>query len=478
MLTLYSQTVLPRIIPIHDNQDLMDKPPINQNKGKRKTQESEQEDEDIKKRKLNRNNGKISEEDTSIYEEALETSIKTPQKISVQLEMDNDELYRKITEKSEADKKELKDVIQHTVKISEEKITKEFKNDIRESETKITTRVDTVQKDISEMKERQHKQEENVNKLAEHQNEIIKRLEYLEKGEKTKNHKNNGKLTSWQERLKEQVDMTRKKIAIFGIPDDEDSIFIRNIANELKLTQDIKEEMKNSIITFIQDKRPTKGPKPPNSRLFHMTTTGYNSRQAILMATKNKPRGLRFDHVIPHPFKIGHNKQKPVVWQLRNGMGLSVQHEIHGYTSIIYINEKDSKTDRRRFSEFVPVDKQAKPKLSPESMETNTEDNDDDKPTIAYNENKQICEELSAIIFWTAITDIQQDEQKMIKLETILNVEDYAKISTDTVHAKHLTRLVFNSKEDAIEIYNKYNKEIKATKWDWSIFDNTKFNMI
>ena len=452
----------------------MDKQPISQKKGKRKINETaqEKEDEDIKKQKLD---SKISdyffskktplEEDTSIYEEALESSVQSPQKTAVQQEMDNEQLYRMLTEKIEA---------------AQDSIKTELKSDIRESETKITTKVETIQKDVSEMKEKQLKQEENVNKLTAHQDEISKRLEYLEneKGEKTKNSKNNGQLTSWQESLTEQVDMTRKKIAIFGIPEGEDSLYIRCAANEIKLAPDIKDEMKNSVLTFIHDKRPTKGTKQPKTRLFHMTITGYTSRQAIIMATKNKPRGLRFDIVIPHAFKIGYNKQKPVVWQLRNGMNLSVQHEIHGYTSIIYINEKNSESPRRRFSEFVPADKQAKPKLSPENMDTNVEDNDEDKPNIAYNENKQICENLSAMIFWTATTDTDSDDQKMTMLEAVLDTEDYAKISKDqTVHAKHLTRLVFNSKENAMETYTKYNKDIKAKKWDWSIFDGSKFNM-
>ena len=56
--------------------------PTTQKKGKRKSHGSEQEDEDFKKRKLTQNLCKIAEEDTSIYEEALETSIKTPQKTS------------------------------------------------------------------------------------------------------------------------------------------------------------------------------------------------------------------------------------------------------------------------------------------------------------------------------------------------------------------------------------------------------------
>ena len=159
----------------------MDKQPISQKKGKRKINETaqEKEDEDIKKQKLD---SKISdyffskktplEEDTSIYEEALESSVQSPQKTAVQQEMDNDQLYRMLTERIEA---------------AQDSIKTELKSDIRESETKITTKVETIQKDVSEMKEKQLKQEENVNKLTAYQDEISKRLEYLqnEKREKT-----------------------------------------------------------------------------------------------------------------------------------------------------------------------------------------------------------------------------------------------------------------------------------------------------
>ena len=443
--------------------------PTTQKKGKRKSLGSEQEDEDFKKRKLTQNLCKIAEEDTSIYEEALETSIKTPQKTSVQSEMDNDELYRRIRETSEADKKEIKDVI----KISEEQI----KNDIRETETKITTRVDTIQKDISEMKEKQQKQEENVNKLGEHQNEIIKRLEYLEKGEKTKNHKNTGKLSAWQERLREQVDMTRKKLAIYGIPDTEDTIYIRNVANDLKLTHDIKEEMKNSTITFIQDKRPTKGPKEPNSRLFHMTTSGLNARSAILMAAKHKPGGLRFDKVIPHPFKIGYNKQKALIWIIRSAIIMSAQLEIHGHTSIIFIKEKENST-RRIFSEFTPAEKNIKTILNANNMETNVDNKDEDKPTIAYHENKAICDNLSSIIIITGFEIVLEDEHKMLEIKTLLSPEDYPKI-IESSHTKYQTKITFESKVIALEIYNKYTADPKKPKkWEWSTFQQEDFKMI
>ena len=44
---------------------------------------------------------------------------------------------------------------------------------------------------------------------------------------------------------------------------------------------------------------------------------------------KNRPGNMRWDIVIPKEMKAGHNIQRALVWQIRIGLKLSVQQEIH-----------------------------------------------------------------------------------------------------------------------------------------------------
>ena len=373
---------------------------------------------------------------------------------------------------------DLKESIISSIRKGAEEDKMEVKATISDVKTRVTARVDIIQKDVAEMKTKQTRQEQDVKIISDNQTQIIKRLDNLEQEERPKYNSKGENISAWHEHLREQVTLTFKKIAIFGLPDDQDTIYIRNQANEMKLTQDMKDEMKNNPIQFIPDKRTSKGIKSTNSRLYHMTTSGLNARSAILMAAKHKPGGLRFDKVIPHPFKVGYNKQKSLVWIIRNGISMSAQLEIHGHTSIIFINEKETTAKRRIFSEFTPADKNVKNKLNANSMETNIDNTDEDKPTIAYYENRTICDNLAAIIICTGFEVVLQDEHKMQEIERLLSPEDYNKI-TESAHTKYQTRITFESKETALEIYNKYTVDPKKPKkWEWSIFQQEKFKMV
>ena len=348
---------------------------------------------------------------------------------------------------------------------------------ITDVEARVTERVDIIQKEVSEMKEKQTRQEQDTKILGENQTKIIKRLDDLEQGDRTKYNSRGEKTSPWHEHLREQVSLTFKKIAIFGLPDDKDTIYIRNQANDMKLSQEMKDEMKNNPIHFITDKRTTRGTKTTNSRLYHMTTSGLTARSAILMAAKHRPGGLRFDKVIPHPFKIGYNKQKALIWIIRSAIIMSAQLEIHGHTSIIFIKEKENST-RRIFSEFTPAEKNIKTILNANNMETNVDNKDEDKPTIAYHENKAICDNLSSIIIITGFEIVLEDEHKMLEIKTLLSPEDYPKI-IESSHTKYQTRITFESKVIALEIYNKYTADPKKPKkWEWSTFQQEDFKMI
>ena len=113
----------------------------------------------------------------------------------------------------------------------------------------------------------------------------------------------------------------------------------------------------------------------------------------------------------------------------------------------LYINEKKNTANRRTFSEYTPVDKHAKTRLNADNMETNMDDKDENKPTIAFNENKKICDDLASIIFWTGFKEVLQNKHKMIELEKLLSTEDYNKINNNTVHTKHQTRIILTPKK-------------------------------
>ena len=111
-------------------------------------------------------------------------------------------------------------------------------------------------------------------------------------------------------------------------------------------------------------------------------------------------------------------------------------------------------------------------------METNVDNKDEDKPTIAYHENKAICDNLSSIIIITGFEIVLEDEHKMLEIKTLLSPEDYPKI-IESSHTKYQTRITFESKVIALEIYNKYTVDPKKPKkWEWSIFQQENFKMI
>lgn len=413
----------------------------------------------------------LQEEDTfSDADEAFESprgvsSAKKPKMSENEKIKDFDDLFKRLTD-------------DNNVKIGSLQIS------IVESNQILQKQIADVQTDVTEVRNKQRAQEAqvqsmntNIVKLNNNQDEVFKRLESLEKGDRSNTHhiKNNGKLTPWEEKLQDLVANTFKLIAIFECPMDQDATYIRNQADLMKLETAMKDEIKNGAIKLIPDKRPANKRRATDTKLYHFTTSGLQARQAILIAAKDRPGGMRWDAVVPHPFKVGYNAQKAIVWQIRNGLGLSAQLEIHGHTSVIFINEKDSSEDRRVFSTFVPVEKTAK-KLSPLSMETNVDtDQDEDKPIIKYSENKAYVEELSSIIFWTKFATVLEGPFRAAELETLMG-EDYAKIlQSKTVHAKHHSRIWFHNKEDASEMYHKYINHPKRQKsWDWSIFLQNK----
>ena len=355
-------------------------------------------------------------------------------------------------------------------------MTAKLSTNISAAEDRISGQVATMQTDITTIKAKQDLQDCEVQRLNEkhdlmtaYQNEVIKRIETLERGEKTKTAVNRNGITAYQERLRDQVAKTCCKIAIYDIPDAEDTSYIRKQADGMKITQEIKNEIKNSYIELIPDKRHT-SLKKPNCRLHHMTTSGIQARQAILFAAKSKPGKMRWDVVVPKDFKIGYNKQKASVWQLRNGLGLSTQQEIHGHTSYVYINEKNSSEKRRVFSEFTPVEKPQRQRRTADSMETNIDSPDDDKPILVYHENKAIADALASVIYWTGMKAELSEDERMAALAKVISPDDYALIS-NPVHNKYQTRLAFSTKEQAEYVYDKYKTNGNMVEgWEWSVF--------
>ena len=351
------------------------------------------------------------------------------------------------------------------------------------SEENITLKVNCIQNDITSIRLKQDSQDIEINKINNNQDklfqfhgDVIKRLDDLEKGDKNKRPNQRTNLTAYQERLSEQVSKTILKIAIYDLPDGKDTSFIREQAAKMDLPHEIKQEIQNCLIEFIPDKR---GPRAKNKgKLHHMTTSGLHARQAILHAAKNRPGNMRWDIVIPKDLKLGHNKQKGMCWQLRNGMKLSVQHEIHGHTAFVYINEKDNTSKRRIFSEFSPIEKEQRGRRH-NDMDTDAELTDVDKPIVFYEENKSIADELASIIFWTGIdTEENDNTKKMQSLKVYMSEDDFSKINDKTIHSKYQTRLCFNSKEDAVYVYNKYKSNNTLPKeWDWSIFNLSDFRL-
>lgn len=374
-----------------------------------------------------------------------------------------------------------------TARIQESQVTETAKVEakVEASENNITNQVRNMQQDITTIKSKQDLQEAEVRKLnINHdnmfsvQNMMTARLEKLEKEGRPRAENKTGP-NAYHERLREQVAKTCNKIAIYDLPEDKDTSFIRKQADNMKIPQEVKDEMRNNMIEFIPDKRTYK--KDKAGKLHHMTTSGIQARQTILHAAKNKPGNMRWDVVVPKDFRIGYNKQKSCVWQLRNGLNMSCQQEIHGHTSFVYINEKKS-TDRRRvFSEFTPVEKPQRQKRNQDSMETNVDvNNDDEKPIIIYSENKKTADDLASIIFWTGICKHDSNDKKMDDLTKVISTEDFTKIDRyRTIHTEFQSRLFFYNKEDAAYIYNKYrlNADLKAKNWDWSIFKLDDFKL-
>ena len=352
-------------------------------------------------------------------------------------------------------------------------------NKIESSERTITNRVDSIQRDVTTMKDKQERQDQEIKKLSENhdnfnnkQSEVIKRLEQLEKGEKIKPDQRSNH-SAYHERLRELVAKSFMKIAIYDIPDDKDAEYIRKQADDMKITQELKDEIKNNQIDFIPDKRPAKD-KQKGGKLYHLTTSGLQSRQAIIHAAKNKPGKMRWDLVIPKEFRIGYNKQKSMVWQLRNALNLSVQQEIHGHTVYVYINEKSNTNKRRVLSEFTPVEKPQRPRRGINDMDTNIDMTEDDKPILMYQDNMHTADDLASIIFWTGMKyeDDEDNILKMTNLAKIMSVEDFALINTKkTIHTKYQSRLSLGNKENATYVYDKYKLNADMPEgWDWSIF--------
>ena len=356
---------------------------------------------------------------------------------------------------------------------------------ITASEDTITGKICNMQNDITTIKAKQDQQECTVSVLTKNQEtmnvnqaDILKRLESLERGEKVKTNNNNkSNLSAYQERLREQVAKTCMKVAIYDLPNDKDTDYIRLQADTMKVTQEIKDEIRNNKIELIPDKR-TGNPKNKNGKLYHLTTSGIQARQSIIYAAKDKPGKMRWDIIVPKDFRAGYNKQKSMVWMIRNGLNLSAQIEIHGHTSFVYINEKASIGERRVLSEFTPTEKPPKRRRGGEDMETNVDDNnEDDKPIINYTANKLAVDDLSSIIFWIGHKE-EEDKKRMTDLSKILSTEDYNKITTKTVHTKYQSRLWFNNKEDSLYVYNKYKLDQgMEPDWKWSILKPTEFKM-
>ena len=332
---------------------------------------------------------------------------------------------------------------------------------IKNSEKNMSDKIDCMQTDLNTIKSKQVAQDRDVQKISENQDklfqfhsDVIKRLDDLEKGENSAKSNIKTNLTSYQEKLREQ-------------------------AESMDLPQYVKDEMQNNAIEFIADKRGPNAEK--KGKLHHMITSGLQARQAIIYAAKNRPGNMRWDIVIPKDMKAGHNAQRALVWQLRMGLKLSVQQEIHGHTIYVFINEKESTSNRRTFSEFTPVEKDNKGRRVNE-METNIDISTDDRPTIFYNDNKTVAEELASMIFWTGVVSPKDEDNinKMKDLAEFMSEEDFKFIVTDkTVHSKYHSKLAFKSREEAIYIYNKYAKHAhKPENWKWMTFRLEDFNVV
>ena len=357
---------------------------------------------------------------------------------------------------------------------------------IKNSEKNMSDKIDCMQTDLNTIKSKQDAQDRDVQKISDNQDklfqfhsDVIKRLDDLEKGENSTKTNIKTNLTSYQEKLREQVAKTFMKVAIFDLPDGKTTAFIREQAEKMDLPQHVKDEMQNNAIEFIADKRGPNAEK--KGKLHHMITSGLQARQAIIYAAKNRPGNMRWDIVIPKDMKAGHNAQRALVWQLRMGLKLSVQQEIHGHTIYVFINEKESTSNRRTFSEFTPVEKDNKGRRLNE-METNIDTNIDDRPTIFYNDNKTVAEELASMIFWTGVVSPKDEDNinKMKDLAEFMSEEDFKFIITDkTVHSKYHSKLAFKSREDATFIYNKYAKHAhKPENWKWTTFRLDDFNVV
>ena len=159
-------------------------------------------------------------------------------------------------------------------------------------------------------------------------------------------------------------------------------------------------------------------------------------------------------------------------------MKLSVQQEIHGHTAFVYVNEKDNTSKRRIFSEFSPIEKEQRGRRH-NDMDTNAELTEGDKPIVFYEENKSIADELASIIFWTGIdTEENDNTKKMQSLKIYMSEDDFRKINDKTIHSKYQTRLCFNTKEDAVYVYNKYKHNNNLPKeWNWSIFNLSEYKL-
>lgn len=372
----------------------------------------------------------------------------------------------------------------NTIKESQDNNTTILTTRIDRSEERLNLKLDNMQQDVTCMKAKQDAQDKEIlklhnnnDKLLTYHTEVTKRLDALERGERVKNNLNKNNLSAFHERLREQVAKTFMKVAIYDLPAGQDTSYIRKQAATMDLPQEIKDEIRNNQIEFIPDKRAMKN-RVKEGKLHHMITSGLQARQAIIHAAKNRPGNMRWDIVIPKDFKIGYNQQKSLVWQLRNGLNMSTQQEIHGHTAYVYIKEKNSTDQRQIFSEFTPAEKIQRKRLSRDDMDTNVDNPDDDKPTILYSDNKSIADELACIIFWTGLNQDEQNDVKMNKLKAIMTEEDFALINERPTHTKYQTRLKFNCKEDAIHIYTKYKpKKDQNNKWDWSIFNMDNFKI-
>ena len=312
-------------------------------------------------------------------------------------------------------------------------------------------------------------------------NKIVATLVEANKDDNTnkKLRKNDPETEIFLKELREETKESELKVSIYNVHIDNDDIYVRTLIQKLDLEENCKKQVATASIIY---QGPFTGKDGVTTKTFHLHTKSANVRLNVIIAAAKLTESVKFDIIVPRPYRKEFRKQKTLRWFLANTLNLKATVVIHNIYLRTYIKSKGTEGGNKRvFAEYIPTIKDRDNEDSEE--EDDVEDNitsenimdaDQDPkvfiPTfrVIKKGNIAVIRDCSRVILWSAQFD-QFEEGTLNHLKSIIDEDDFKLINqNEFTETSKIALLWFENSEKAQKFYFKYitQGKIKApVRW-------------